>query len=172
VEELLQRPVLTFQELDIVEQEQVDAAIARLELVHALLADPLDEVVEEGLGAQVDDLEAGMEVMGMLGDCLEQMGLAQTRSPEHEQRVVVAARLFGDGHRRGMGEAIALSNDKVFERVLRNEPSRLGMGRNGCGRSGLGFGLVVDDRALESLAVGAANSTVTCCQRRGAKPPR
>ncbi len=60
MEELFEHLLLAFQELDVVEQEHVDAAIARLELVHPLLADPLDEVIEERFRAEIHDLETGL----------------------------------------------------------------------------------------------------------------
>ncbi len=92
--------------------------------------------------------------MGVLRNRLEKVGLAQTGATEDEERVVVAAGLLGDRHGRGMGEAVALTDDEVLERVLRHQPPCLGMssGRHRH-RGGLRLRLVVDDRSVECLPV-------------------
>src|SRR3546814_3491937 len=53
VEELLDRLLLALDELDVIDQEHVDVAVAALELLVRALAHRLDELVHEGLGAAV-----------------------------------------------------------------------------------------------------------------------
>ena len=52
---------------------------------------------------------------------VQQMGLAQACSPVDEQRVVVRAGLFGDGHGGGVGKTVGGADDEVLEGVLGDE---------------------------------------------------
>ena len=60
VEELLLGRVLAGDELDVVHQEHVELAVAPLELVHALEAQRVDELVQEALGREVQDVRSGL----------------------------------------------------------------------------------------------------------------
>ena len=53
VEELLLRLHLALQELDVVDQQHVDVAVAALEALRLVVADGVDEVVGELLGVHV-----------------------------------------------------------------------------------------------------------------------
>jgi hypothetical protein len=59
VEELFLRPLLVGDELDVVDEEQVDPAVAGPELVDLALLDRGDELVRELLARRVDDPFAG-----------------------------------------------------------------------------------------------------------------
>src|SRR5690349_1194272 len=68
VEELLLRPLLAGDELDVVDQEQIDVAIARAELRRAVVANCVDELVREALGRDVDDDHAGEQLRALVPD--------------------------------------------------------------------------------------------------------
>ena len=80
VEELLQRPVLAGQELDVVDQQDVDVAVRGLEAGAFIVADGVDEVVGEFLGVDVPDADAAVEPAGVVADGVQQVGLAESRS--------------------------------------------------------------------------------------------
>ena len=61
MEELFEDLLFPLEELHIVEEEEVHGSIVGLELVHSLLADAVDEVVEELLGRDIRDLELRVE---------------------------------------------------------------------------------------------------------------
>ena len=53
VEELLLRPFLAGDELDVVDQEEIDGAVLGAELGGAVVADRIDELVREALGGEM-----------------------------------------------------------------------------------------------------------------------
>ena len=62
VEELFEDLLLALEELNIVEQQDVDSAVAVLEFVHTFAANPVDEVVEKILRGHVPHDEAGIDL--------------------------------------------------------------------------------------------------------------
>ena len=125
VEELLLGLFLVLQELDVVDQQDVDIAVAAAEPLGLAVADRVDEVVGELLGAHVPHPGAGEEAHGVVPDRVQQVGLAQARLAVDEQRVVGLGRRFGDGDRGGVREPVARPDDEGLEGVLRVEPGRL-----------------------------------------------
>ena len=120
VEELLLRPLLARDELDVVDEEDVDPAVALTELLALLTADRVDELVRELLARGVGD--------ALLRMTSDQVRLAQTRPAVHEQRVVAVSRSLRDGERRGVREAVVGADDECRERVPRIEQrARLGI---------------------------------------------
>ena len=85
------------EELNVVEKQDVDGAIPRFELVHPLAPDPVDELVEELLGGDISHDGPGKDLSPVMTHGMEEVGFAQTGLPVDEERVVVTARLFGDG---------------------------------------------------------------------------
>ena len=97
MEELLLRPLLTRDELDVVDQQEIDVAIARAELGRAVVANRIDELVREPLGRQVRDGHRGEQAAGLMADGVQQMRLAQAYPSVDEERVVGLRRQLGDG---------------------------------------------------------------------------
>ena len=147
VEELLQGLLLAAQELDVVEQEDVDLAVAVLEAVHVAVGHGGDEVGDELLAGDVLDADAGVELARVVADGVQQVGLAQARSAVDEQGVVGAlvvvdgqvegvevrpGRGLGDGEGRGPGQAVGGALDVGVEGVARVEARGVGVeGRPG-----------------------------------------
>ena len=100
VEELFLRALLARDELDVVDQEQVDRAIARAELRRAVEANRVDELVGEALRREIDDGQAREELGGLVADGVQQVRLAEPDAAVDEQRVVGARRQLGHGLRR------------------------------------------------------------------------
>ena len=125
VEELLLRPVLARQELDVVDEQDVDVAVRRLEARSFVVADGVDEVVGELLGVHVAHADAVVEVAGVVADRVQQVGLAQPGVAVDEQRVVGLGGGFGHGDGRGVREAVRGADHEGVEDVLRVQPAEL-----------------------------------------------
>ena len=117
VEELLLRALLVLQELDVVDQQDVDVAVARAELLLPVVTDRVDEFVRELLGVHVADPQLRMHLRGVVGDRVQQVGLAETGVAVDEQRVVGTARRFGDGDGSRMRKAVAVADHERLEGV-------------------------------------------------------
>ncbi len=107
------------QELDVVDEEDVDIAIPRLERRTTVVRDGVVEVVRELFARDVPDADAGVHARGVVTDGVQKVRLAQTRVAVDEQRVVGLRGCLGDRDRGGVGEAVGLTDDEVVERVLR-----------------------------------------------------
>ena len=124
VEELLLRPLLVGDELDVVDEEEVDPSIACPELVDLALLDRGDELVGELLGGRVDDLLARELGDHLVADRVHQVGLAEADPAVQEQRVVGVAGALGDRQAGGMGQAVGRADDEVGEGVAGVEVRR------------------------------------------------
>ncbi len=125
VEELLLRLLLVLQELDVVDEEDVDVAVAAAEPLALAVANRVDEVVGELLRAHVPHPRAGVEVLGVVPDGVQQVGLAEPGVTVDEQRVVRLGRRLRDCDRGGVGEPVARPDDERLEQVAGVEPGGL-----------------------------------------------
>ena len=124
VEELLLGPFLVRDELDVVDQQQVDPAVARAELVDLALLDAGDELVGELLAGRVGDALARELRRDRVPDGVHQVGLAQADAAVQEERVVGVAGALRDRQRCRVGEAVGRSHDEVREGVAGVEVGR------------------------------------------------
>ena len=124
VEELLLRPFLVGDELDVVDEEEVDPSIAGTELVDLALLDRGDEFVRELLARRIDDPLARELGDDLVADRMHQVGLAEAHAAVQEERVVGVAGTLGDREARGVGEPVGRADDEVRERVARVDVGR------------------------------------------------
>ena len=117
VEELLLELLGALEELDVVDQEHVEVAVATLEARHRLGPDGVDELVHERLGGDVAHPLVAEHGAHVVADRVEQVGLAEPGGPVDEQRVVGPARALGDRQRGGVGEAVRRADDELVEGV-------------------------------------------------------
>ena len=132
VEELFLDSLTARQELDVVNQQDVVGAIPVLELLDALLAQGLNEVVCEGLTGDVAGGHIGRRRGDVVRDCLQQVRLAKAGGTVDEERVVGLAWRLGNGERCGMSKAIRRADHEGIERRITVE------GRHTLGASGSG----------------------------------
>ena len=131
VEELLLGAGLGLEELDVVDEQHVDAAVRGLEALDVMAVERAEEVVRERLGGRVAHGRAAAVRGDVVGDRVEQVGLAEAGRPADVQRVVGEAGHLGDGERGGVGEAVGVADDELLERVARVEASDRGPARPG-----------------------------------------
>ena len=103
------------QELDVVEQEAVDAADAFPPSREAAVRSALGQAGCEGLAGQVEDLRPFLVRHNVVADRVEQVRLPEPRARRDQERVVGLGGLLR--HRDGCGvrEAVALSDGEAFE---------------------------------------------------------
>ena len=106
VEELLLRPFLVGDELDVVDEEEVDPSIAATELVDLALLDRGDEFVGELLARRIHDPLAGELGDDLVADGMHQVGLAEAHAAVQEKRVVGVAGTLRDREACGMGKPV------------------------------------------------------------------
>ena len=119
VEELLLGLLLALDELDVVDEQHVDVAVAALEGVVGAGAHGVDELVEEGLGGDVAHPVGRVVLPHVVADGLQEVGLAQAGVAVDEQRVVLAGRRLGHGQGGGVGEPVGRADHEGVEGVPR-----------------------------------------------------
>src|SRR5205807_2795205 len=87
VKELLLRPFFSRQELDVVEEKCVDLAVAVAKLLHAIVTDRRDQLVDEGIGRHVDNLRVRSGVAKLLPDSLNEVSFPEAGPAIDEERV-------------------------------------------------------------------------------------
>ena len=117
MEELLLELLGPLEELDVVDQEDVEVAVAALERRHRLGADGIDELVHEGLGGHVADALVPEDGFHVMADGVEEMGLPEAGGAVDEERVVGTGGRLGDRQGRGVGEAVRGADHELVEGV-------------------------------------------------------
>jgi hypothetical protein len=156
VEELFLGLGLALEELDVVDEQDVDVAVAPLEAVLAVVADRVDELVGELLAGDVAHLRVGVEAADVVADRVQQVGLPQPGLAVDEQRVVGLAGRLGDGNGGGVREAVGRTDDEGLEGVLRVEPGLQG--------GGPAFGGRRDDLVLDGDGHGRLHRVEVNCR--------
>ncbi len=121
MEELRLRAFLARQELHVVHEQHVDAAIALAEIQDAIVANGVDHLVHEPLGRDVSQLQIFHVRDDIVPDGVHQVRLPESHPAVDEQRVVRSRRRFGDRTTGGVRELVRRSDDEGVERVARTE---------------------------------------------------
>ena len=125
VDELLLGPLLSLEHLDIVDQQRVERAIARLEQLRPITSKGSDELAREPLGGRVVNDEGRVVAAHVVDDGAQQVGLSESRRAMQEERVVRLARQLGDGQGGAVGEPVPGADDEPVEGVGGIQPQRL-----------------------------------------------
>ena len=124
VEELVLRAFLAGDELDVVDEQHVDRAIALAELEDAVVADGVDHLVHEPLGRDVGEPQRRRVLHDVLPDGVHQVRLAEADAAVDEERVVGQRRRLGDGAAGRVGELVRRADDEGVEGVARVQALR------------------------------------------------
>ena len=112
VEELLGGLVLSFQELDVLEQQDVHLAVAPFEGRQVRALEGGHELAGERLRRRVADLESADAERDVVADRLDEVRLADACVAIDEERVVCLAGELCDGQAGGMGKAVAAARSR------------------------------------------------------------
>lgn len=120
VEELLKGRVLAAQELDIVDEQHVDLAVAAVEFLDLAgtlvrIGQSLDEFVGEFLTGDVADLQIGVLDQRVVADGVQQMGFAQAGASVDTQRIEIMAGTLRHGQRHGTCETVGIAGHEGVE---------------------------------------------------------
>ena len=115
VEKSLLGAVFSTKKLNVIDEKHIKRAVPGLELRRAPLADGGGELVGELLAGDVANTMARRE--GLVANGMEKMSLTQTHGPVKKQRIVGAARRFGDSGCCGEGEPVAFAHHEGIECV-------------------------------------------------------
>jgi hypothetical protein len=121
VEELLLGARLALQELDVIDEQDADATVGRLERLERAGVQRAHELVGEGLGGRVEDAQPVAVLGDVVGDRVQEMRLAEPRRAADEERVVGEAGHLRDGQRSGVGQAIGVADHELVECEARVE---------------------------------------------------
>ncbi len=131
VDELLLGLRLALEELDVVDQESVEPAVALLEALGPVRAERGHELAGEALGGGVVDGQFGVVPAHVRGDRAHEVRLAQPGRPVKVKGVVGLARRLGHRERGGVGEPVPGPDHEPVELVA-------GVDRHGLGDAGSG----------------------------------
>ena len=139
--------------------EHVVGAVALLEALDPLVAERVDEVVDERLRGDVADGHVRRVRADVVRDRVQQVRLAEAGVAVDEERVVGLRRRLGDRERGGVREAVRRADHERVERVLRVDAAAASA-RGGGRRRG-----VERERARHGCAGGWPGSTVRRTRR-------
>ena len=121
MEELLLRLQLLGQELDVVDEQYVGVSEARAKRARVAAAHGAHELAREVLDGRVAHGQAVAVGLHVVADRVQEVGLAEPRTPVYEERVVGLRRLLGDRQGGAVGQAVAVADHEAVERVARVE---------------------------------------------------
>ena len=116
MEELFLGGVFARNELDVVDQQNINIAIAIAELFGLLPANGVDQVVGELFARHIQHIDVGILRQRRIADGVQQVGFAQTDTAIQKQRVVRLGRMIGHCHTGGTRQPIARTDDKAIKR--------------------------------------------------------
>ena len=123
VEELFLGPLLACDELDVVDQEEVDAvAVALTEAGHVARGDRRDQVIHEALGREVADAEGRVGLQRGEAGGLHEVGLPEPHAAVEEERVVELAERLGDRRHAPCANSFDLPTTKRSKREVGATP--------------------------------------------------
>src|SRR6202012_3465692 len=117
VEELVLRALLGSEELNVIDEQHIHAAVLVAEAGHLLVAYVGDHLVGELLARDVADGRLRLTALYLVPDSVHEVRLAETDATVEEERVVGLRRAFGDRFCRGPGELVSGAGDEAVEVV-------------------------------------------------------
>jgi len=125
VKKFLLRAIAPGEEVNVIDHQHVDVAIAMTKLIHLATLNGGDELVDEAVAGEIQNARIILALENFLADGLEQVRLAQPDAAVNEQRIVRPARLLADGDGRCVRQPVARTGNKMIEDVIRAERQRL-----------------------------------------------
>ena len=121
IEEFLHRTVFAFDELDVVDNQQVVLLVLLLEYVIGIVANRLHKAADIVVRMHIAHFRIGTVFQQLVTDGLNQVGFTQTRTAIEEKRVITLSRTFRYRLRGGSCKAVALTFYQRIKRVIRRQ---------------------------------------------------
>jgi len=118
VKKLFLGSFFAFQELDVINHQNVQVAVATLERFLPVIANGVDVVVGEFLTGHILHTQAWLQHLRIVASRVQKVRFPQARAPRDEQGVEGGAGRLGHGERGGVGEAVRGADDEGLEGVL------------------------------------------------------
>ena len=112
VKELFLRSIFSLQKLNVINKQQVDAAIFFLKFVRYTVLNSINQFICEVFGGYIDHGFEACVLQHLVANGVHNVGFAKTHSTVNEQRVVCFGRRLGHSFGCGMGELVAFANDE------------------------------------------------------------
>ena len=112
MEEFLLRLLLAGDKLHVIHQQQVSLAVLILELSGGTRADCLNQFIGEIVTLDVDNVAVGVTLTDLVGDGIDQMGLAEAAVTVDKEGIVPLGGFFRDGLGCGMGKLVAAADNE------------------------------------------------------------
>src|SRR5215217_7164765 len=109
---------LTFEELYIVDEQDVILPVALLKIQRRIVPDRVDEVVGEVFARHIANPHARVLILDVLANGVEQVCLTETYTTIDEERVVDDPWCLGDSQGRGVSEPVAGADNEGVEGVF------------------------------------------------------
>src|ERR1700694_1880126 len=122
VGELFLRLLFAFQKLNVIDEQDVDRAVAIAKFARFVILDRGDEFVGEGVRGNVDYSRLRVAAKHAMTDGVHQVSLAQADRAVDEKRIVRARCRFCDGLRSRVREAVGRTYDELLKGVAFVKP--------------------------------------------------
>ena len=119
VKELFLGSFFAFQELDVIDHQNVQVAVATLERFLPVIANGVDVVVGEFLTGHILHTQARLQHLCIVASRVQKVRLPQARAPRDEQGVEGIRRIFRHCHCCCVREPVGGTYDEVLKGVAR-----------------------------------------------------
>src|SRR5919199_533966 len=124
MEELFLGSFFPSNELDIVDEQNVDVAVAQPEFFRVLPPDGVDQIICKLLCRDVPDVDFRIRIQDQIADRMQEVRLAKPHAPIKEEWIVGLRGMLGHGHARGVGKTVGRADDKTVEGIAAVEHRR------------------------------------------------
>src|SRR5450756_1351871 len=118
MKKFLLRPFLAGNELNVVDEQDVNATVLVSELFIPIILYGVDQFICKLFRRSIEHFRIWILVEDVMSDCMHQMGLPQTDAAVNEQGIVRERGSFGNGQRGCVGQLVAASLDVSFKGIF------------------------------------------------------
>ena len=118
MEELLLGALLVGEELDVIDEQGIDAAVVTLELFNGVVLQRFHHVLNKPLGVHIDDFGIFFTLLDGIANGVQQVGFTQASAAIEEQRVVSTTRIVRYLTGSRTRQLVGLTLDEILEGIV------------------------------------------------------
>ena len=118
MEELLLGALLVGEELDVIDEQGIDAAVVTLELFNGVVLQRFHHVLNKPLGVHIDDFGIFFTLLDGIANGVQQVGFTQAGAAIEEQRVVSTTRIVRYLTGSRTRQLVGLTLDEILEGIV------------------------------------------------------